>query len=649
MGRKKDLMMTAAMIMILLMTACGSGNSGTADIRKKLGQEKNRTEAASAAETEETQTAEALQKTTAPAVTAAVTSAVRKTPERKTAEDPVKNNGGLYVRVGDDYWFRFYTVEANEPTALWGDFTDHPVPGSAKQMKCLKKDGSLVDAFTDTGYGKIWYIDGLFYLTQRDNNTQSVTDHIYTVRPDGSGKKTIANGEIVAYDPVSRKIVISTRSAADGSHVLVSRSIADETGRELLPGESGEMTFHAIKDGKVLFDRTDYSAEPATVSLYCADLAAEKTVKLADLPAQDEYGDHVKVFETVFGKDADTVYYSWGFLGGTALEFQSGAVASVRLSDPLNETYLTALPYSGLFHVNEDSGTLEYETSVTEESEMCFKAVMDMKTGKAVTDTEQLTSDGTHLPYEPYYDRWNTGGLCMDTEFLKKTVVVPNVIPDPGSDAAGIVTDIKNAEYADGKIFYAVNTSLVNSGESVGWRTAYTLQHTALYAADVKSGTTQALCQSTAGTPQEGEGGENAETDRLGFVKEYVLDGDHGWFWFKPMLWIDGTDTAALKKYGIDPAGVDNDYVMVDTGEPWKRYEWTMYDTKFTVQYDKDRNNVTPNRKVGIGEFGTYMETAPEIGDWVADSAQEKGILADVTIAGSNSSRAVRVDEVYVP
>jgi|GEM_PF-2709802 len=638
---KKNLQACAAVLAVLFITACGNGAA-----KNKAATEPAVTAAKEKA-AEETTAAE----TTAPETAAAkMTEAETKAAVTETVPDPVKNNGGMYVKVGDDFWFRFYTVESNEKTALWGDFTDYPVPGSEKKMKCLKKDGTLADAFTDTGYGKIWYIDGLFYLTKRDNNKTAVTDHIYTVKPDGSEKTVLTNGDIEAYDPAEKLIVVKTRYAADGSYILTAWDLEKKTAREFLPGMSGEMTFHAIRDEKVLFDRTDYNAEPATCALYCADLKSGKTVKLADIPASDQYGGTVKVYETVFGKDKDTVYYSWGYLAGTGMMYQSGSAASVKISDPLNETYLTELPYSGLFAVDENKGIIEYETQDTDAFEKCFKVTMDLKTGKKTTGTEELTANETYLPYVPFYDRWYTGGLCMCREFLKKEVVVPDFIPDGGSDEEGVVTDMKNAEYADGKIFCTVNTSSVNREESVGWRTAYTLEHTELRMIDAETGKQQALCQSTAGTPQGKEGGENQESDRIGYVKDFTTDGDHGWFQFKPMLWIDGTDTETLKKYGIKPEDVFDDYELVDTGEKWEKVEWTMDDTKFTVQYDKNYEELAhPAREIDFAAFAKYMKKAPPLGDRVPDSAEERGILADVTLSGTISGRVLKVDEVYVP
>jgi hypothetical protein len=570
--------------------------------------------------------------------------------KRQTAADPVKNNGGMYIKIGDDYWFRFYPVEANEQTALWGEYSSHPVPGYEKKMKCLKPDGTLTDAFTDTGYGRIWYINGKFYLTDRDKSTGAVTDHIYTVNPDGSGKKVLTSGTIEAYDAENQALIIKTRFAADGSYILLAWNLKSGTARELLPGTSGEMTFHTIENGKVLFDRTDWSASPDTCVLYCADLKTGKTVKIANIPASDELGGAVRVYETLFGKDGNTVYYSWGYVAGTGQIFQSGSVAKVSVNDPLNETYLSALPYSGLFSVNEENNTLVYETYVVEEYEMYYRATMDMTTGKTVTDPEEITESETHRPYEPYFDRWVTGALCMDREFLQKSVIVPEFIPDGGSNEEGIITDMANAEYVDGKIFCTVDTSLVNEEESVGWRTAYTLQHTELNVVDAETGERQALCQSTAGTPEEGEGGEYAETDQIGFLKNFEIDGDHGWFQFKPMLWIDGNDTETLKQYGIDPDSVANDYALVDAGEEWRKIEWTMYDAKFTVKYDENYKELAhPERKIGLTAFGDYMKKAPKIGDWVPDSAEERGILAEVTFSGSVPDRAIEIKEVYVP
>jgi hypothetical protein len=89
--------------------------------------------------------------------------------------------------------------------------------------------------------------------------------------------------------------------------------------------------------------------------------------------------------------------------------------------------------------------------------------------------------------------------------------------------------------------------------------------------------------------------------------------------------------------------------MLIDSGETWKKYEWTMDDTKFSVQYDNARENVTANRELDFAGFEKYMDKAPKIGDWVEDSAEERGILAKITLTDNIADRVLRVDEVYVP
>jgi len=85
------------------------------------------------------------------------------------AERPeVESNGGEFVRVDDQVWFRRYDDGAIDETQLWGEFLkawpSHPVASTL----CYYDEprGAVVDAMTDDGFGALWFgVDG-FYLSR---------------------------------------------------------------------------------------------------------------------------------------------------------------------------------------------------------------------------------------------------------------------------------------------------------------------------------------------------------------------------------------------------------------------------------------------------------------------------------------------------
>lgn len=105
--------------------------------------------------------------------------------------------------------------------------------------------------------------------------------------------------------------------------------------------------------------------------------------------------------------------------------------------------------------------------------------------------------------------------------------------------------------------------------------------------------------------------------------------------WVDDVLWIDGDDEATLSDHGIPPDEVTNDYAIVNEQEKWLAYTATQ-STLFRVQYDED---YAPNpHDVSLEEFHQYML-----------DTREYGILAEVTVSGTDDSTVVKVEEVYTP
>jgi len=97
------------------------------------------------------------------------------------------------------------------------------------------------------------------------------------------------------------------------------------------------------------------------------------------------------------------------------------------------------------------------------------------------------------------------------------------------------------------------------------------------------------------------------------------------------VLLIGGNDTAALKKYGIDPEDVNNDYAMYNESEKWVAVTTTPKTTFKIIHFD---NSNMRHLKLDLNAFKKYMQN------------RENGILATVTVAGGN---IFSIEEYYVP
>ena len=150
------LIWTAALALILILSACGQTpesvaqsdeNAETAEINENTGDNKNNND------------------------------------ENNNRAADVENNGGWFVRVDDKIYFRKYGPDALDKTAVFGEFL--------QSYHMTGRDVKSV--FKDTGYGKLYYADGGFYLQERINQK----DIIVWYSMDGEIYKTIAEGRIL--------------------------------------------------------------------------------------------------------------------------------------------------------------------------------------------------------------------------------------------------------------------------------------------------------------------------------------------------------------------------------------------------------------------------------------------------------------------
>jgi hypothetical protein len=99
------------------------------------------------------------------------------------------------------------------------------------------------------------------------------------------------------------------------------------------------------------------------------------------------------------------------------------------------------------------------------------------------------------------------------------------------------------------------------------------------------------------------------------------------------LLWINGDDKETLKKYGIDPENITNDYALYNEVEEWLPYI-TNPEATFRISIYDDEG------------FPKYQEVdharfAKHLTEW-----EDRSILAKVTVV---MGYIVAVNEIYVP
>ena len=140
----------------------------------------------------------------------------------------VENNGGACIRVGDRIYFRQYGKNALLRTALFGRFTDNANrmtgsddPDALSQIMVFDtKTRTSFPAFSEHGYGPLWFGNNGFYLQQLENGADAAV--WYAV--DGSERREIAMGTILGLSESGDLLALSHYEIGAGYVLSLYRS-----------------------------------------------------------------------------------------------------------------------------------------------------------------------------------------------------------------------------------------------------------------------------------------------------------------------------------------------------------------------------------------------------------------------------------------
>ncbi len=115
--------------------------------------------------------------------------------EAEPAEPEVENNGGNFVRIGQEIYFRKYGPHALDPSASSGNFTEYwnSEGGESEILAFDPATGKAELRFYDTGHGPLWYYGGSLYLQE----TIYTKNYVYRYGLDGSEAGEICEGDLV--------------------------------------------------------------------------------------------------------------------------------------------------------------------------------------------------------------------------------------------------------------------------------------------------------------------------------------------------------------------------------------------------------------------------------------------------------------------
>ena len=188
----------------------------------------------------------------------------------------VENNGGFFVRVGGDVWFRHYGGKTFDEPQLWGDFLSAwPSHGSASTLcRRSEADGTVTEALPDDGFGPLWFGTDGFYLTRV---TDTGAREAYFKALDGA-ETPLRKGVVAGVSDSGRYAAVQSDGGGEHHTALYLYDGTREL-RSVLPGEHTYRECAALTDaGSLLYLCHDLTEKKLVSTLLQLDADGVETV-----------------------------------------------------------------------------------------------------------------------------------------------------------------------------------------------------------------------------------------------------------------------------------------------------------------------------------------------------------------------------------
>lgn len=407
------------------------------------------------------------------------TGAGQETPEptpEQTATIPERtlavNNGGMYVGLGGDVYYRQYDAADVEHSGMFGRFA--AVSGAEKQMMVRHADGSTETLFPDDGVGPIALLGGRFYL----QTGEYADGTVYSVDMTGENRTELFDGRILAADETGGYLICQRGTD------LVSVNCA--SGQTLTLAT--QVTYAGLAGGRVYYSSAssdENNARKGALEFQSVRTDGTDTRTLAQTEA-DLYGIVCDTTATVVCMQVvgDVVYFNYGAYSGTAHAFQGGRILSVGTDGSgLTEIADTAQED---FYVSRRGGT-DYLYYVPGESGTNAGAVCR----NVATGDESLAAFTAPIGV-PYVDsRTAEGSMYSDETGTPTTLFTAKDLADyPREYGCGEETLflIDQVNVVDNLVFFRILRGTHDTANDVGWRYCYTLTSAEVYCRDLTTG-----------------------------------------------------------------------------------------------------------------------------------------------------------------
>ena len=352
----------------------------------------------------------------------------------KIQNENIINNGAYFVKIGSDIYFRKYGEYALEKNALFGEFLEYPTSTGISWICRLREDGKVEELFEDSGYGKLYYSNQRFYLSEM---TDDGTSKSYSVNMDGEDREELGAGVILGISENGQYL-----AKGDWTSAGVIDLSSKETPYIWASEEGSSVVFLGFVNGGFLIEGDNYSRDGYNVTsrqIFGRSFdKPDENIIVGDLSENKESYSSPEFKRLT--KDGKDFYLTFGYYGGTGHFLENVEIYKARLEE------------NSLELISQDTGIQE-ETAPNIPLIFANNGKIDILAGGS--DGELDIDEGSVYKI----DRKGRQPLISD---LFKV--------DPNSQTG---QSIGKAELVDGDLLLMVFTQIYTPYQDVGWRMSY--------------------------------------------------------------------------------------------------------------------------------------------------------------------------------
>ena len=357
-------------------------------------------------------------------------------------EGKIENNGGYFVAKDNVVYFRNYAKDLDGETALFGEFLNIPKKMENAQICSYDIDTKeVVSEFDDFGFGELYLYKDTFYLKEIEDKEDTDYGNIYSIKTDGSERKDITKGHILAMNPDNG--VYAVENYKDGvwfielwqqdKQIYSFKDDKDEHSASFIP--SGKTDKYA------LFLKNAYD-DSENAELWAVKLNEDgELTKVGDIDIDQEemMGAYPAIEQVAYSKDK--VYFVLTLRGGTALTLQGAYLFEVDL--------------------NEEGSLKLMDEDIRGDDEESILEIWIDESGKL--------KKGKSKPFSTW--SYETDLMFCDEDEQEK-ILCPDLFVEDIEDN-GTIKMLQKAEFVSG-VFFVISCDAKRSEEDdIGWREAY--------------------------------------------------------------------------------------------------------------------------------------------------------------------------------